>query len=415
MMTDRRRNSGIMQSVRAPTISGGATLRRLLVFGVIVGALFLLVRAPSVRADDIPPPALKHGINLSNWFADAGRQPLTARDFAQIMTAGFDHVRIPVNPESLGFSLSEGSTGRVLFDFSNLDLAVGLARDRGLSVIIDIHPSDNFMAMMDQDPRGEAGLIALWQHLAEHYKPFSTSTVVFELLNEPRYAGDTAKYRALVTDIVRAIRDVAPKNTIIVDIPKSATIEGFDGFTPVKDDNVLYAFHFYDPFIVTHQGMKAPPARGRALRYFHNLPYPVSAVDPNVNYAPGAPDSIEAKRELADYVAGGWDSAHIAARIKIATSWAVANHQQVICTEFGATRRSLYPVARYEWIADVRRALEADHIGWDLWDYTDLFGITKLTGDTITDPGDGSVRLADPDQGSRDIEPDAVRALFVGR
>jgi endoglucanase len=207
---------------------------------------------------------------------------------------------------------------------------------------------------------------------------------------------------------------VAPKTTIIVDVPKSASLEGFDGFTPIKDDATLYAFHFYDPYIITHQGMKAPPARGRALRYFHNMPYPVSAVDPNANYAPAAPDATEARREMTDYLAGGWDAAHIAARIKIAADWAAANHSRVICTEFGAARRYLFPQARYQWIADTRQALAAADIGWDLWDYTDLFGITRLTGDTITDPGDGSVRLADPQQGSRDIEPDAVKALFGG-
>jgi endoglucanase len=363
---------------------------------------------------DVPPPTLKHGVNLSNWFADAGRQPLTAHDFEQIKAAGFDHVRIPINPELLGFSLSEGSTGRVLFDFSNLDPAVNEARDRGLSVIIDIHPSDNFMSAIEQDPRAEGGMIALWQHLADHYKPISSSTIVFELLNEPRFVTDPGQYRTMVAGIVKAIREIAPNNTIIVDMPKGAALEGFEGFAPIKDDKMLYAFHFYEPYIITHQGMKAPPARGRAIRYFHNLPYPASAADPKANYAPAASDSIEAAHELTDYLAGNWDAARIAARVKIAADWAAANHSQVICTEFGAARRYLYPVARYQWIADTRKALEASGIGWDLWDYTDLFGITRLTGDTITDPGDGSVRLADPQQGSRDIEPDAVKALFGG-
>jgi endoglucanase len=316
-------------------------------FGIALCAMIMIGLAPSASAGDIPPPALKHGINLSNWFADAGRQPLAAADFERIKNAGFDHVRIPINPESLGFSLSEGSTGRVLFDFTNLDAAIGKARDKGLSVIIDIHPSDSFMAMMEMDPRAEAGLIALWQHLAEHYKPYSTATLVFELLNEPRYVSDTNRYRLLAGDIVAAIRQAAPKNTIIIDVPKSATLEGFDGFTPIKDDNVLYAFHYYDPYIITHQGMKAPPARGRALRYFRNLPYPSSAVDPNTNYAPTAADSMEAKHEVTDYVTGNWDQSHITAHVKAAADWGIANHQKVICTEFGATRQFLNPAARY--------------------------------------------------------------------
>ena len=89
--------------------------------------------------------------------------------------------------------------------------------------------------------------------------------------------------------------------------------------------------------------------------------------------------------------------------------------ESVLCAPCAqSARRFIDPVSRYRWIADTRKALEAAGIGWDLWDYTDLFGITRLTGETITDPGDGSVRLADPQEGSRDIDPDAVKALFGG-
>jgi endoglucanase len=180
----------------------------------------------------------------------------------------------------------------------------------------------------------------------------------------------------------------------------------------LADDNVLYAFHFYEPYIITHQGMKVPLVWGRSLRYFRNLPYPSQTVSATANYAPDAADIVEAKRAQTEYTMANWDAAHIAARIKVAADWAAANHQRVICTEFGVARRFIDPGSRYQWISDTRKALEANGIGWDLWDYTDLFGITKLTGETITESGDGLVRLADPDEGSRDVEPEAVKSLF---
>jgi hypothetical protein len=96
----------------------------------------------------------------------------------------------------------------------------------------------------------------------------------------------------------------------------------------------------------------------------------------------------------------------------MAADWAAANHQRVICTEFGAARRFIDPASRYQWIADTRKALEANNIGWTLWDYTDAFGVTTLTGDTIKEPGDGVVHLADPNTGTRDFEPEAIKALF---
>ena len=397
-----------MQSIRAPF---GRLTRRVLAFGLASAAFFLLTMS-GLRADDVPPPSLKHGVSLSNWFTDSGREPLVARDFDQIKAAGFDHVRIPVNPESLGFSLYDGESGRVLFDFSSLDAAIGMARDHGLSAILDIRPSEGLMAQIEQDPRAEVGLITLWQHIAEHYKPYSTSTIVFELLDEPRFKGAGSQYRMLIGDVVTAIRQVAPKNTLIVDLPKSATLEGFDDFVQLADDNTVYAFHFYEPYIVTHQGLKAPPAFGRSLRYFRGVPYPSQGVKAATNYAPDAGDTDEVKKELGDYTMAGWDAGHIAGRIKMAADWAAANHQRVICTEFGVARRFTDPASRYQWIADTRKALEANNIGWTLWDYTDAFGVTKLTGDTIKEPGDGVIHLADPNTGTRDFEPEAMKALF---
>jgi endoglucanase len=376
----------------------------------VVSLLSLLGLAGSPAADT-PQPHLRHGINLSNWFTDFRRQPLTGHDFDQIKAAGFDHVRIPVNPESLGFSISEASTGRVLFDFAGLDDAVNLARDRDLSVILDVQPSDGFRSEMEQDPRTEPAMIALWHHIAEHYMTYPTTVVAYELVDEPRY-NSVAAYRTLVDDIVSALRDVAANNTIIVDVPKQAALDGFDGFTPLSQDTVWYAFHFYEPYLFTHQGMKLASGYGRSLRYFRNVPYPAAQVVPATNYAPTASDAIDAKAALTNYVNATWDAGRIANRVKLAADWAAANKRHVICTEFGAVRKNVPAQARYQWIADTRNVLEGNRLDWTLSDYADLFGIATLAGDTLTD-SDGAVRLADPSQGSRTIDPEAVKAVFA--
>jgi endoglucanase len=376
----------------------------------VFAAVFLVLAALPAKADD-PAPNLKHGINLTSWFTDFQRQPLTAHDFDQIKAAGFDHIRIPINPESLGFSISEASTGRVLFDFAGLDAAIDNARNRGLSVILDIQPGDGFLSEMEQDPRTEPAMIALWHRIADHYSTYSTGTMVYELLDNPRYNSATA-YHNLVSDIVSALHDVALKNTIIVDVPKQASVDGFTGFTPLATGTIWYAFHFYEPYLFTHQGLKMASSFGRSLRYVRNLPYPSAQANAGTNYAPTAPDPIEAKTALVDYVTENWNAAQIGARLKLASDWATANKANVICTEFGVVRKNVPPQARYLWIVDTRNMLEADRINWTLSDYADLFGIVSLTGDTATD-SDGGVRLADPTQGSRDIEPDAIKALFA--
>ncbi len=377
--------------------------------------------AGAAKVDD-PAPNLKHGINLSNWFTDfSAVQPLTASmRFRLRSRAGGIRpcVRIPINPESLGFSISEASTGRVLFDFAGLDAAIDNARNRGLSVILDIQPGDGLLSEMEQDPRTEPAMIALCSTGSPTItaKTYSVGTMVYELLDSPRY-NSVGAYHNLVSDIVSGLHDVAAKNTIIVDMPKQASVDGFAGFTPLTTGTVRYAFHFYEPYLFTHQGLKMASSFGRSLRNFRNLPYPAAQVN--------AGDQLCADRVRSDR---GQDRACRLCRQRIGTragrrlprvsSWRPIGRRRtsatVICTEFGVVRRKT-PSAAGALSLDRRYP---QHAGGRVGStgpcrtMPHLFGIVTLTGDTATD-SDGAVRLADPTQGSRDIEPDAIKALFA--
>ena len=57
-----------------------------------------------------------------------------------------------------------------------------------------------------------------------------------------------------------------------------------------------------------------------------------------------------------------------------------ANHVPLICNEFGAYRPVTEPASRNAWIHDVRTALEADGIGWAMWDYHGGFDVAARTG-----------------------------------
>jgi endoglucanase len=340
-------------------------------------------------------------VNLSNWLANAERQPLYERDFVQIKKAGFDNVRIPVKPELLES------------DFTAADHAINLALKNNLAAVLDLHPGKDFMQQLENNPRAEEKFIALWSRVADHYRNYPSDQLVFELLNEPQYYGYEDQYNALMQKTVAAIRKVDSKRTIIIGAPRGSSIDALAKLKPIQDAHTLYAFHFYEPYMITHQGIHRG-FENKMLRYFHDVPYPSDLANRTADsYAQNAANPQQAQAELTEYIAAKWNRQHIADRMKAARQWADKYHIRIICGEFGVLRNHIDPQSRYRWIEDTRKALEENHIGWQIWDYSDLDGITTLTGKTSTDKVDGSVRFLDPQSGQRVLEKAAIKALAL--
>jgi hypothetical protein len=78
---------------------------------------------------------------------------------------------------------------------------------------------------------------------------------------------------------------------------------------------------------------------------------------------------------LENYWLDRWDGHRIRLLIDEAAAWARQNNVPLICNEFGVYREHSDAVSRANWIRDVRTALEADGIGWTMWDYRGGFGV----------------------------------------
>src|SRR5579864_6256433 len=89
---------------------------------------------------------LRHGINISDWFAQVYDpngftkqhfdSAITARDLDLIRAMGFDHVRLSVDPKPM---FHARQADRIASDeLNDLDAAVKMILDRGLAVEIDI-------------------------------------------------------------------------------------------------------------------------------------------------------------------------------------------------------------------------------------------------------------------------------------
>ena len=257
--------------------------------------------SPDAEAPTFVP---KRGINLSSWLANAKRQPLFPRDTAQIKAAGFDYVRIPVNPDVFAPSLDSPPNA---LTFAPVDRAVDMAIGAGLAVILDLHPGRAFMAALENSDASETAFVEWWKALVNRYGWHSPSQIAFELLNEPQYYADSIRYNRLIVRTVSELRRLVPWHTLIVGGTRGSSIDGLLTMSVLEDPRVLYVFHFYEPYIVTHQGINQG-FDGKAIPFFRDVPYPSRLAQLDKNYAPTASNASEARDELHAYVSADWDA-----------------------------------------------------------------------------------------------------------
>jgi len=314
---------------------------------------------------------LRRGINLSEWFAQVydprgyTKEHLvgwvTADDIALIKSMGFDHVRLSINPEPM---MRHNEADRIPADYLGyLDGAVKMILDHGLAVILDMHPDSDFKAKLVQRDDEVEQFSDFWRALARHYSTYDPEMVYFEMLNEPEFR-DRYRWAGVQAKLAAAIRDGAPKHTIIAAGANWSDIDDLLELTPLSDPNVIYNFHFYDPHTFTHQGA----TWGENYWHFETkLAYPAEMQNAE-QVALEQPDRLNRVRVLR-YALDHWDANRIAVEIGQAAEWAKHWNVPLTCNEFGVYRKDSDPQDRARWIHDVRATLEHDGIGWNMWDY----------------------------------------------
>lgn len=331
---------------------------------------------------------LRHGINLSSWFAqvyDAKGYTKehfdtydTAQDMALIKSMGFDHARFTLNPAPM---FRRGQADRIPPEYlAMVDSAVKMILDQGLAVIIDIHPESDFKARFATDDTMVEEFEDYWRALAKHYSTLDPERVFFEVLNEPEVK-DRYRWQGVQSRLVRAIREGAPNHTIIVAGANWSSITELLSIEPLRDPNLIYNFHFYDPHIFTHQGATWST---NFQHYLSDLPYP-STPDNVQSAMTQAPDPSN-QQAIENYGLDRWNAQRVDAEIAMAAAWGKRWRVPLTCNEFGVYRAAAKPEDRERWIHDVRTALEKYGIGWTMWDYAGGFGVVvRKDGATSVD------------------------------
>lgn len=357
-----------------------------------------LLILPHVRAfaDDgeastrpLSPPAvlqldLKRGISIDRQFRRIPPEPvmrITRQDIQLIDSMGFEFVKLIVNPEPLmsGDGLDESKAWY-------LREIVDLVVSQGLPVVVCIHPEWEFKKTTLDDLTAFARYLRFLEEagvlLAARWGP---KQLALQLMTEP--VTDSLDWNELQKRMWQAARRAMPEHTLILAGNQVGKIEGLIETRPVNDENVIYSFTFYDPFVITLQG-----AQWLTPEWWSHLgpvPYPSSpgiiaeSMPALVERIPASPDQWRpaVRRVLTEYGNPGWNRQRIAARVERLSHW---NKQhggrlKIWCAEFGCYQRTVDPAVRRRYIKDVREVFEENGIGWAYWSYNET--LTIMTAD----------------------------------
>jgi endoglucanase len=341
------------------------------------------------------------GVNLTGWFQVDNPKRIqfskyTRTDFEQIKSLGCDAVRLPIN---LHF-MTNGAPEYIIdpLFYTLLDQVVGWCEELDIHLILDNHTFD---VTKDTDPLVGTILEKVWTQMATHY--LNTSTLIyFEVLNEPHGIEDSS-WNVIQQKTVAAIRTVDTKHTIVVGGANWNSYHNLDAISVYSDTNLIYTFHFYDPFLFTHQGSGwtiLSPAR--------NIPFPYSE-----EKMPALPFDLIgtwAEGSYSEYKNVG-NEEKVREWIDIAANFSESRNVPVWCGEFGVYDVNCPYDDRTYWYGVVRKYLEEKEISWTIWDYQGAFGFFAKGSNQLFDhdlniPLLTELGLNIPEQTPFSIKPD---------
>jgi hypothetical protein len=376
-----------------------------------------------------PDFGVHKAINIAQWLTwpryDTSRgiawppykstpRPPSLAELQDLRRAGFDTVRLPVDPAP--FFIFTGEKRKAVYDM--LFAALGRIREAELKVILDVHPNSrhpvwgqNAVAAGAGNPAFD-GIAGFIEDLAGRFAGDDLQWVALELLNEPRLkckGGDQQRWQEMIRHLVGRARAGNPQLALIVSGACVSSVDGLLSLDPsgFHDRNILYTFHFYEPFSFTHQGAQFIPWPDK---YLDGLPWPAGAraideptaltnrqVDrqSGLNAVTRETARLGALRNLKRFYASGAGPATIGKRFAEVKAWADRfgiSAGAIFIGEFGVVRRGAdTPGAlcadRLGWLRDVRLAAESVGFAWSYFSYDGPFALVISDDDRRLDPG----------------------------
>jgi endoglucanase len=348
----------------------------------------------------VPAPFSK-GVNFSGWFEATKADRISfsqynEQDFADVKSLGADVIRLPVRLHDMTGGAPDFTLDPLFLRF--LDFAVDWAEKYEIYLIIDNH---SFHPVNPLEDDIDEILLPVWAQIARRYngRPY----VVYEILNEPHGISDE-RWGEVQGMAIDTIRKYDQKTPIIIGGTDYNSYNKLSSIPHYSDPNLIYTFHFYDPFLFTHQGASwAPP-----LEYLAEVPFP-----PDRGRMPRVPAQLRGtwfENSLRyDYFIDSSPS-KLFAILDTVVAFSRERNVPVFCGEFGVFMRSSPPDDRVLWYEFAARALDKRNIPRASWDYYGGFGVFNIEGraDFHSDLNIGVVRamgFTPPPQTPRIVQP----------
>lgn len=367
---------------------------RLLMFVFIVAFAFTACssddgkKSNNSNTDGPNEVRFSRGVNLTEWFQTNSAQSIpfkkfTRETFENIKSLGADVIRFPTN---LNYYTSGAPNYTIDPIFLKLlDSPINWAEELGMYIILDNHSFDPAIAT---DDNIEDILLSVWEQMATRYKD-RTKYIIYEILNEP-HGIDADKWGEIQGRVIEKIRSIDTVHSIIVTGSLFGSIAGLEMLPEYDDSDIIYSFHFYEPYIFTHQGADwgdNPPY----LTDVKNIPFPE-----NIREMPPIPESVKGSwiaGVLNDYPTKD-QTIFMESELDKAVAFAAQRNAKVFCGEFGVYMPTSNDEDRVRWYQATREMLDARNIPWTSWDYYGGFGLFKdrQGGDFYSDLNVGVVK-----------------------
>lgn len=341
-----------------------------MLFAAIAAALF----SGAMFASTVPKVKkqlpFSKGVNLPVWMEYGKFNTLLygKKDFENLKSIGVEAVRIPV-----WFDVWADKNNDYKLDsecFEMLDKAIAWGEELGLYIILDFH--NDCSGASQTNPRIENVLLKIWPQIAERYKS-KGGVVIYEVMNEPHFESgnmqaDISKWGKVQGKVLQAIRAIDKKHSIIVGGGYWDSLDSMLKLPFYKDDNLIYNFHDYTPFLFTHQG-----ASWTFSKRIKNVPFPYV----KERMPPLPPNATDAEKwEINNYKE---DSAEktLASPLDKAVEFANKRNAALMCNEFGVLMTYADPEERANWYRMKCKWMDERGIARLSWDYTQEFGLYK--------------------------------------